>query len=123
MGQWDGDGVIARVENKPIARAVASLRVPVVDVSAARLIPTLPWVETDDPAIAGLAAEHLLQRGFKQFGFCCDDRFNWSKWRAEVFVRLIGEASHPCSVYRLRCGGTPPNPRRRSSTLPTGLPA
>ncbi len=100
LRQWDGDGVIARVENEPIARAVASLRVPVVDVSAARLIPTLPWVETDDPAIAGLAAEHLLQRGFKQFGFCGDDRFNWSKWRAEVFVRLIGEASHPCSVYR-----------------------
>ena len=41
-------------------------------VSAARLIPSLPWVETDeDAAIAGLAVQiSAWQRGFKQFGFC-----------------------------------------------------
>ena len=100
LGQWDGDGAIARIENKPIARAMASLSIPVVDVSAARLIPSLPWVETDDEAIARLAAEHLLERGLRQFGFCGDEQFNWSKWRAESFAHLIGEAGHPCSVYR-----------------------
>src|SRR4051794_30226340 len=62
LSRWDGDGVIARIENARIARAVMRCGRPVVDVSAARLLPDLPWVETDDEAIARLAAEHLLER-------------------------------------------------------------
>jgi len=99
LTDWDGDGVIARIETKAIARAIEGLSLPVVDVSAARLIPTLPWVETDDPAVAHLAAEHLMERGFRNFGFCGDDRFNWSKWRCDRFRRLVCDAGHSCSVY------------------------
>ena len=33
---WRGDGIIARIETKAIARAVARTRLPVVDVSAGR---------------------------------------------------------------------------------------
>lgn len=97
--KWDGHGMIARIENADIARAVRRLRIPVVDVSAARLIPSLPWVETDDLAIARLAAEHLLERGFKQFGFCGDDRFNWSNGRREHFCARVLQAGYPCAVY------------------------
>jgi len=102
LGRWDGHGVIARIENEPIARAIRRLRVPVVDVSAARRIPSLPWVETDDAAIAREAFEHFRQRGFKQLAFCGDDRFNWSRWRRGHFERLAREAGLPCSVYRPR---------------------
>jgi LacI family transcriptional regulator len=100
LERWDGHGVIARVENEAIARAVRRLRVPAVDVSAARLIPSLPWVETDDAAIAREAFEHLRDRGFKQFAYCGDDRFNWSRWRRGHFERLAREAGYPCAVYR-----------------------
>jgi LacI family transcriptional regulator len=103
LDRWDGHGVIARVENEAIARAVRRLRLPAVDVSAARLLPTLPWIETDDAAIAREAFEHLRGRGFKQFAYCGDDRFNWSRWRHEHFERLVREAGFPCAVYR-----TPP---------------
>lgn len=92
--------MIARIENRAIAQAIELLAIPVMDVSAARLIPALPWVETDDPAIARLAADHLLERGFRSFGFCGDDRFNWSKGRCEHFVRLVRAAGHSCSVYQ-----------------------
>src|SRR5262245_8777768 len=50
--RWDGDGIIARIENPAIAACVKRSRLPAVDVSAARLLPHLPWVETDDTAIA-----------------------------------------------------------------------
>jgi LacI family transcriptional regulator len=98
LKDWDGDGVIARIENLAIAQQIRRLRVPVVDVSAARLIPGLPWVETDDAAIACMAAEHLLERGFRHFAFCGDERFNWSRWRREHFEKRIREAGHPCAV-------------------------
>jgi LacI family transcriptional regulator len=100
LASWHGDGIIARIENAVIARTVRGLGVPAIDVSAARTMPELPYVETDDPAIARLAAEHLLQRGFRHFGFCGDHRFNWSKSREQHFQRLIVEAGADCRIYR-----------------------
>jgi LacI family transcriptional regulator len=96
LAGWKGHGAIARVENRKIAAAVRRFQGPVVDVSAARLLPELPWVETDDVAIARAAADHLLARGLRNFGYCGDDRFNWSKWRREAFHRYLAEAGLPC---------------------------
>jgi LacI family transcriptional regulator len=100
LAHWQGDGIIARIENQEIARAVAASGLPAVDVSAARMLPSLPWVETDDAEISRLAAEHLLDRGFKHFGFCGDARFNWSNWRAEHFQKHIHAAGHDCHHYK-----------------------
>jgi LacI family transcriptional regulator len=98
LRRWRGDGIIARCENDKIAEAVVASGLPAVDVSAARTVEALPWVETDDAAIASMAAQHLLDRGFKQFAFCGDSRFNWSRWRSEHFQRVIAEAGRPCAV-------------------------
>ncbi len=101
LEQWRGDGIIARIETPRIARAIIRAGVPAVDVSAARLVPGLPWVETDDAQIARLAAEHLLERGFKHFGFCGDARFNWSAWRERHFCdRLRAAAGAEARCYR-----------------------
>ena len=100
LERWEGDGIIARVETPRIAAAVTRARVPTVDLSAARLVPELPWVETDDEQIARLAAEHLLERGFKHFAFCGDARFNWSVWRETHFCARIEAAKHAVHRYR-----------------------
>lgn len=102
LENWSGDGLIARIETPRIARAVIRAGVPAVDMSAARLVPALPWVETDDQQIARLAAEHLLERGFKNFGYCGDDRFNWSLWREKHFTATIADAGHAVHSYRPR---------------------
>lgn len=99
LGRWEGDGIIARIETPRIAEAVVRAAVPTVDVSAARLVPQLPWVETDDERIARLAAEHLLERGFKFFGFCGDARFKWSEWREQHFAARVGQAGHAVRVH------------------------
>lgn len=99
LSRWKGDGIIARIENRAIAQAVMKTKLPVIDVSAARLVPNIPWVETDDDAIARLAAGHLLERGFRQLAFCGEPEFNWSKWRCEGFCRAVIEAGAECFVY------------------------
>jgi LacI family transcriptional regulator len=99
LAQWKGDGVLARIENASISATLAKVRKPIVDMSSARLIPSLPWVETDDAAVARLAADHLLERGFKHFAFIGDRRYNWSRWRQQHFTRLIKEAGYDCAVY------------------------
>ncbi len=100
LANWQGDGIIARIENQEIARSVSASGLPAVDVSAARMLPLLPWVETDDRSIARLAAEHLLDRGFKHFGYCGDPRFNWSTWREKHFEEFLQCANHECHHYR-----------------------
>src|SRR6266849_1972517 len=100
LKRWHGDGIIARIESEAIAEAVVSSGLPAIDVSAARYVPELLFVETDDAAIARLAAEHLLQRGFRHYGYCGDPRFNWSNWREEHFHQRITCAGFDCRVYR-----------------------
>lgn len=93
---WKGDGIIARIETPAIAKAVATARIPAVDVSAARLLPELPWLETDDRAIAHTAAEHLRERGFREFAYVGDDRFNWSRWRRDAFAAHLTQHGLRC---------------------------
>ncbi len=103
---WDGDGIIARVQNKKIAIAVEETGLPVVDVLG--LVPesNFPLVHVDDVAVAQLAAEHLLERGFRHFGFCGITRALWSNRRRDAFEQMIQNAGYECDVHLL-----PPNIR------------
>ena len=100
LRNWNGDGVIARIETAEIAKSISQLRVPVVDLSSARRVGDIPWVETDDRAIATLAFEHLLERGFRHFAFCGPKGFNWSAWRMEHFVSRCQLAGFVCECYQ-----------------------
>ncbi len=68
---------------------MAATKLPVVDLSAGRFIENIPWLETDDRRIAELAAEHLLERGFRNLAFCGDPGFNWSKLREQSFETCV----------------------------------
>lgn len=98
---WDGDGVIARIETETTANLVRRMNLPTVDVSAARLIPGIPWVETDDEAIANLAVEHLVSCGLRNLAFFGDPAYNWSKWRCEFFQSIVCEIGLTAHVYNL----------------------
>ena len=102
LRKWNGHGIIACIHRAGIAPPLKRLRMPIVDVSSDRLIPSAPWVETDDAAIARCAAEHLLERGLKQFAFCGDNRHNWSILREKQFCASIQNAGHACRTYHPR---------------------
>lgn len=99
LKKWRGQGMIARIENARIARVIRARALPTVDVSAAGLLPELPCVETDNEEIARTAFEHLRQRGFRNFAYCGDDRFQWSRERGAWFSRLALEAGCECSEF------------------------
>jgi LacI family transcriptional regulator len=102
LDQWKGAGIIARIENQRIADAIVKLKLPVVDVSAARAVPTIPWVETDDEEIARLAIDHLRERGFRTFAFCGDSRFAWSRLRGEAMQRAV--AAQGLAIHHFKSG-------------------
>ena len=108
--EWQGDGIIARIQNQPIADAVVSTGLPVVDVLG--LVPGLPipLVHVDDRGIAKLGAEHLLERGFRHFGFCAVEGANWSSARQQEFESIVSQAGFSCSICRL-----PPDTRGQAN--------
>lgn len=89
LRHWQGDGIIARVENARVASALRAAQTPVVDVAAAMAKPLFPRVVTDSQAVTGLAAQHLRDRGFRYFGYCGDEQFYWSGQRGRYFAEHV----------------------------------
>lgn len=105
LEDWHGDGIIARIETAEVADLVARKGIPAVDVSAARRVQDIPWVETDDRVMARMAFDHLWERGFRNLAFVGDPGFNWSLWRQQHFEACVShsgcEYSRHESVSRL----------------------
>ena len=98
LNDWKGDGIIARIENPQMAKIIQKANLPTIDVSSGRFIPSIPWVETDDKAIAKLAFEHLRSCGFKNFAFC-GVPYNWSYWRQHHFSEILKEKNYNLFEY------------------------
>lgn len=103
---WKGDGILANFDDRRIAAAVTKLGVPVVGIGGGygyyEENPQIPYVRTDNRAIARLAAQHLIDLGFRRFAFCSEPptRTNgWAKERADAFCEAVGETGFPCEVF------------------------
>jgi len=101
LRRYPGDGILARIETESIARAVRAAKLPVVDLSAARKLVEIPWVETDDRQIAELAVEHFRTRGLRQLAFCGETNFNWATWRRDAFVQAAKKNDLSVEVFDL----------------------
>src|ERR1700722_17446644 len=98
---WRGDGIIVRLQDESMAVAVAATGLPAVDVLGVAPHPSIPLVHVQDEQIAVLAAEHLLERGFRHFGFCGVRGINWSERRCAAFARRVTAAGGDVSTYML----------------------
>ncbi|HPA18466.1 MAG TPA: DNA-binding transcriptional regulator [Verrucomicrobiae bacterium] len=102
---WRGDGVIARVADRSLARHLSSAPGIVVNVSAAS-IPgvNFPTVAADLRVAARLAVAHLLDQGFKNFGYFAPLGISFVDVHHDSFIRTLSDAGHPCSVLVARRG-------------------
>jgi LacI family transcriptional regulator len=99
LNKWEGDGIIARIENENIAKVLKKKSIPIVDVSTVRLLPKLAYVETDDQDIAHQAAKHYIDRGFKNLAFCGERNFKWSALREQHFQGYLQQQNLNCGVH------------------------
>lgn len=91
LESWDGDGIIARIETDNIGKRLKTFGLPIVDLSAARHVPGVPWADTDDKAIVELAVNHFTERGFRHLAYCGDAGFVWSVRRGTHFRRMAAD--------------------------------
>lgn len=93
-------GVIARVAYPAMARELRALRVPVVNVSSIR-IPgvNFPLVKGDSALAAELAATHLREKGFKQFGYFGLLGLDYVLKEQNIFVAKVTEQGGVCAQF------------------------
>ncbi|MEM8782971.1 MAG: DNA-binding transcriptional regulator [Planctomycetota bacterium] len=106
---WNGDGILARIETMEVAEAVLERGTPVVDLRSRFRITGLASVDTDPIAVAELALQHLLERGVKRFAFCGYPSVDFSAQRGGHFKALAEDRGYPVEVFEAIAGDdTPP---------------
>ncbi len=105
-------GLIAHISNSTMAEKLLRLGLPVVNVAA--VLPELPFarVMVDHNAVGRMAADHLLDRGLRHFGFVGYQEHAFSIGREAGFRERIDRAGATLSIFHARV------PWRRD---PTGI--
>jgi LacI family transcriptional regulator len=92
------DGIIARATPE-LVRNAAKARIPLVNIWSAAAAGKTPSVLSDFAACGRMAAEHLLQRGFRQFAFHGFSRHPASMMTWTGFVSVLRKAK--CTSTKL----------------------
>ena len=108
--RWPGDGILVNITSRREARIAAEMDVPVVNLSGVLRKTGLPRVMVDQEAMGRMAADHLLERGFRYFGYFGVQRVWSGQQRKQGFLRRVREAGGECSILE-----TPASPRSLSS--------
>lgn len=100
-------GVIGRLLSSEIVEAIFALNLPTIGMDLSdeqladpRFVAKIPEIRPDSHKAGRMAAEHLLERGFRRFAFCGHPKnANWSRLRAEGFCQRLTEAGFGCDMY------------------------
>jgi LacI family transcriptional regulator len=101
------DGIIADFDDPGVADAVLRSKLPAVGFGGGygwySQDSGIPYFFNDQRMIGEMAADHLLERGFRSFGYCGYVRNPQNLWngeRQQSFAARVASRGFPCSVYR-----------------------
>ncbi len=99
---WKGDGIIARINDRRMARLLQQTGLPVIDVRGAISPPEFPMVEIDNRILTDMVIAHFSGLGLKRVAFCAHRRGAVRLYdeRCDAFVQRARLAGVPCSVYQ-----------------------
>jgi LacI family transcriptional regulator len=120
FNDWNPDGIICQVQEERLLKFFRDTGKPIVEVFERNGPAVFPRVLPDDLAAGRLAADHFLQRGFRNFGFFGDGGLPWSREREVGFreqIERVLTAREPKTSNRSDTNGAAsgePVRRRRS---------
>ncbi len=124
LGSWRGEGVIANFDHPAVNAAVSGLNLAVVGFGGAygwsKHDSSVPYFSSSNEMIGRMAADHLLDCGFRHFGYCgytCKPINSWSEDRERAFVERVQAWGYSCDVYEPLNAST-----RQWSPFPRSLP-
>jgi len=106
IDSWEGEGIIARIQNQRMMARLKKFETPVIDVLGVTEN-QFPLVHVDDAQISQLVARHFLEREFVHFGFYGIADENWSQRREAAFreFTLSGDSFASLNAQRGKSEG------------------
>ncbi|ATC62962.1 AraC family transcriptional regulator [Nibricoccus aquaticus] len=98
-------GVISRHTTPALLQSCAELKIPLVDLNDTPLNPGVPKIRPDNTGIGHQGAEHFMERGFRNFGFCGFSTDAWACERRDGFVEALRLGGHGCEVFDVEYPG------------------
>ena len=98
LRNWEGDGILTRLEHRGVTLAIKRLGLPVVSLRTEREL-QIPCVLTDNAACSRAAFDHLRERGFRHYAFCGFNGADYSDERRDGFMERVTEAGLHCHVF------------------------
>ncbi len=95
--KWDG--IISRPTTFDLARAFRRMKAPVVDLNDLNQDLGFPRLQSDNHAIGRLAADHLLERGFRNYAYCGFSAEAWAGERRDGFLDRLANRRFDVSIY------------------------
>lgn len=86
LAEWRPHGIVAHLFDRRVIHALVRLQVPVVNTTDTIVDCPFPLVEVDHEQVGRLAARHLLDRGFRHFGFFGSAWTGFSRGRERGFA-------------------------------------
>jgi LacI family transcriptional regulator len=99
LENWEGDGIITRIENQALAGLIRKLGVPAVYLRNVPPELKAHCIVTDNSAVSRVAFDHLRERGFRHFAFCGFNGADYSDERRDSFAQFVTQAGLRCHVY------------------------
>jgi LacI family transcriptional regulator len=98
--QWQGDGLIARIETEQMREVLQRKALPIVDLRGRYDIPDVPLIETDDQAVIEMAVDHLVKKNFRSLAYCGFEGANYSERRQAAFDREVRSRGLTPFIYQ-----------------------
>ncbi|MBK9989707.1 MAG: DNA-binding transcriptional regulator [Verrucomicrobia bacterium] len=98
-------GVISRHTTPALVQNCAELKLPLVDLNDTAPFPGIPKIRPDNVGMGHLGAEHFIERGYRNFGFCGFLNEGWSRERRDGFMEGLNLAGHACHVFDVEYPG------------------
>jgi len=105
LPMWEPDGVIGGFWHSGVAREVLSWKIPTVDVFDWYPELACPRFSFDDAMIGQLGAEHLIERGLRQFGFVGELNLGWARRRMDGFAAHLNRQGYRQPLPHALAGG------------------
>ena len=85
FNEWKPDGIIGQIYDNRLARVYRATGKPVVELFESRAHSEFHRVLPDDVALGEMAAQHFLERGFRNFAFFGVPWMLWSREREQGY--------------------------------------
>jgi LacI family transcriptional regulator len=106
MKQWGGHGIIARIPNERVARAILAANLPTIALGLTdeQMRPESPLsafseLSSDANEVSRMAAEHFLVRRFRHYAYVGMEDRAWSTRREVTFQKCLNAEGFNAHVY------------------------